>query len=258
MQGFSVFVLIFCRISSFFVVAPIFSSRTLPATFKIGLSGIVSFLVLLIIGYNQSVPSDLNYILFMLREVLIGLLMGYVAFLIFAVIQMAGSFIDIQVGFGIANVIDPMTGASAPVLGNLKYIVATLVFLSINGHHYLLDAIIRSFNWIPLSNKLFQKIYGGDLSEFLIRTFSQSFLLAFQMAAPIIVALFVTDLALGFLARTAPQFNIFVIGIPVKIIVGLLVLLILVPTFIYAFQSLFQVLFNSLHDLLSTIGQRPK
>lgn len=258
MQGFSVFVLIFCRISSFFVVAPIFSSRTLPTTFKIGLSGIVSVLVLLIIGYNQSVPSDLNYILFMIREVLIGLLMGYVAFLIFAVIQMAGSFIDIQVGFGIANVIDPMTGATAPVLGNLKYIVATLVFLSINGHHYLLDAIIRSFNWIPLSNKLFQKIYGGDLSGFLIRTFSQSFLLAFQMAAPIIVALFVTDLALGFLARTAPQFNIFVIGIPVKIIVGLLVLLLLVPTFVYAFQSLFQVLFNSLHDLLSTIGQRPK
>lgn len=258
MQGISIFMLIFCRMTAFFVVSPIFSSRSVPTTFKIGFSGVIALMILLTIGPNQTVPGDLGYVLFIIREVLIGLLMGYVANLIFAVIQMAGSFIDIQIGFGIANVIDPMTGASAPVLGNLKYIIATLVFLSMNGHHYLLDAVIRSYNWIPLSNDLFQKIYNGDLAEFLVRTFSQSFLLAFQMSAPLVVSLFVTDLALGFLARTAPQFNIFVIGIPVKIIVGLLVLLLLVPSFIYAFQALFEVLFKAMHDLLSTIGQRPK
>ncbi|MGG6313534.1 flagellar biosynthetic protein FliR [Paenibacillus macerans] len=258
LQGISVFMLIFCRMTAFFVVSPIFSSRTVPTTFKVGFSGIIALMIYLTIGSDQAVPSDLGYFMFIIREVLIGLLMGYVANLLFAVIQMAGSFIDMQVGFGIANVIDPMTGASAPVLGNLKYIIATLMFLSINGHHYLLDAVIRSYNWIPLSNDLFQKIYNGDLAEFLVQTFSNAFLLAFQMSAPLVVALFVTDVALGFLARTAPQFNIFVIGIPVKIIVGLLVLLVLVPSFIYAFQSLFEVLFNAMHDLLSVIGQRPK
>ncbi|WP_026263324.1 flagellar biosynthetic protein FliR [Paenibacillus sanguinis] len=257
LQGISVFMLIFCRITAFFVVTPIFSSRSVPNTFKVGFSGMIALVILLTIGTQQAVPNDLNYILYIIREVLIGLLMGYVANLIFNVIQMAGSFIDIQIGFGIANVIDPMTGASAPVLGNLKYIIATLVFLSMNGHHYLIDAVVRSYNWIPLSNDLFQRIYNGNLADFLVQTFSHAFLLAFQMAAPLVVALFVTDVALGFLARTAPQFNIFVIGIPVKIIVGLVVLLILVPSFIYAFQSLFEVLFNALHDLLSTIGRRP-
>lgn len=89
------------------------------------------------------------------------------------------------------------------------------------------------------------------------QTFGQALLLAFQMSAPLVVAIFITDVALGLLARTAPQFNIFAVGIPVKIIVGLLVMLLLVPSFIYAFQALFEVLFDALHDLLSTIGQRP-
>lgn len=258
LHGISVFMLIFCRMTAFFVVSPIFSSRSVPNTFKVGISGIIAVVILLTIGPNQAIPNDLGYILVILREILVGLLIGYVANLIFSVIQMSGSFIDVQIGFGIANVIDPMTGASAPVLGNLKYIIATLVFLSMNGHHYLLDAVIRSYNWVPLSNQVFQQIYNGSLADFLAQTFSQAFMLAFQMSAPLVVALFVTDVALGFLARTAPQFNIFVIGIPVKIIVGLLVLLVLVPGFIVAFQALFEVLFRALHDLLGTIGQRPQ
>lgn len=257
LHGISVFMLIFCRMTAFFVVAPVFSSRGVPNTFKIGLSAMIALLILMIQGTNQVIPQDLGYVLMIIREVLIGLLMGFVAYLIFSVILTAGSFIDIQIGFGMANVLDPMTGASAPVLGNFKYIVATLVFLSINGHHYLLDAVIRSYNWIPLSNDVFQRIYRGGVTEFLVSTFSQSFTLAFQMSAPLVVALFLTDVALGFLARTAPQFNVFVIGIPLKIIVGLVVLLLLIPGFIYAFEHLFEVMFNALHNLFGKLGSRP-
>ncbi|MNN17296.1 Flagellar biosynthetic protein FliR [compost metagenome] len=257
LQGFSVFLLIFCRIASFFVVAPIFASRSVPGTFKIGLSAMIALIVYLVSGIHQTVPVDLTYFLFIVREILIGLLMGYVATLMFSVIQMAGAFIDLQIGFSIANVIDPMTGASAPMISNFKYMVATLLFLSINGHHYLLQAIMRSYTWIPLNNDFFSRIYSGNLSEFLLRTFSESFILAFQMSAPLVVALFLTDVALGFLARTAPQFNVFVIGVPLKIIVGLLLLLLLMPSLIYAFEYLFQVMFKSLENLMGAIGQRP-
>jgi flagellar biosynthetic protein FliR len=258
LQSLSIYMLIFCRMTAFFVVAPIFSTRTVPVTFKVGLSALIAFIILLLQGSGQVIPQDLGYVLLIIRELLIGLLMGYVAFLMFAVIQIAGSFIDIQIGFGIANVIDPMTGTSAPVIGNFKYLFATLLFLSMNGHHYLLDAVIRSYNWIPLSNDLFQRIYGGSISEFLVRTFSQSFLLAFQMAAPLVVALFLTDVALGFLARSAPQFNVFVIGIPLKLIVGLCVLLLIVSSFTYMFEHLFAVLFKTLQNLLGTMGERPQ
>ncbi len=257
LHGISVFMLIFCRMTAFFVVAPVFSARGVPNIFKIGLSAMIALLILMIQGTNQVLPVDLGYVLLIIREVMIGLLMGFVAYLIFSAILTAGSFIDIQIGFSMANVLDPMTGTSAPVIGNFKYIIATLVFLSINGHHYLLDAVIRSYNWIPLSNDAFQRIYHGGVTEFLVSTFSQSFTLAFQMAAPLVVALFLTDVALGFLARTAPQFNVFVIGMPLKIIVGLIVLLLLIPGFIYAFEHLFEVMFQALHNLFGTLGNRP-
>lgn len=249
--------LIFCRITAFFVVSPVFSARNVPNTFKIGLSGIVALLIYLLYGTHQTVPTDLTYLVFVVREILIGLLMGYIATLMFSVIMMAGSFIDIQIGFGIANVLDPMTGASAPITGNFKYVIATLFFLGMNGHHYLLTAVLRSYEWIPLNNDVFSRISQGNLSEFLLSAFSQAFMLAFQMAAPLLVALFLTDVALGFLAKTAPQFNIFVIGVPLKIIVGLILLVVLMSSIVYSFQILFETLFKSLENLLGVLGSKP-
>ncbi|WP_438350150.1 flagellar biosynthetic protein FliR [Paenibacillus sp. FA6] len=257
-QGFPVFLLIFCRITSFFVVAPVFSSKGVPNTFKIGIAFFISILIYLTYGINQTVVQDMTYVLLIVSEVMVGLLLGFVAYLLITVIQTAGSFIDIQIGFGMANVLDPMTGVSVPMLGNFKYMIAMLLFLSMNGHLQLIDAITQSYEWVPISNDFFSKIYNGNISEFLIRTFSQSFVLAFQMAAPLVVALFLTDIGLGFLARSAPQFNIFVIGIPVKIFLGLAMLLLIVPSFSYIFSSLFEIMFESLHNLLGIIGSQPK
>ncbi|GAB6988928.1 flagellar biosynthetic protein FliR [Paenibacillus pini] len=257
LQSLPVFLLIFCRITSFFVVVPVFSSKGVPNIFKIGISFFISVLVFLTYGIHQQIPTDLSYVLLIIREILIGLLLGFVAYMMFMVIQTAGSFIDISIGFGIANVIDPMTGASSPMLGNFKYMFALLLFLTMNGHHYLLDGIIHSYDWVPLSNQLFMKLYNGSLSEFLIQSFGQSFVLAFQMAAPLVTTLFLTDIGLGFLARTAPQFNVFVIGIPLKIIVGLIMLLLLVPSFSYIFGELFGIMFESMQKLLAVIGHKP-
>lgn len=149
-------------------------------------------------GTGITIPQDFSYILLIMREVLIGLLLGFIGYLMFMAIQTAGSFIDIQIGFGIANVIDPMTGTSAPILGNFKYMIALLMFLSMNGHHHLLDAIVYSYKWIPMNNDLFLRMVDGSLSEFLVRTFAQSFVLAFQMSAPLVTALFLTDVGLAF------------------------------------------------------------
>lgn len=257
LKGFPVFLLIFCRITAFFVVVPVFSSRSLPTTFKIGISFFVSLIVFSARGTGVTAPEDLGIILLIIRESLIGLLLGYMGYLMFMAIQTAGSFIDIQIGFGIANVIDPMTGASSPLLGNFKYMIALLMFLGMNGHHYLLDAIINSYNWVPLDNQLLVKMMDGSLSDFLVRSFAQSFVLAFQMSAPLVTALFLTDIGLAYLARTAPQYNVFVIGVPLKIIVGLVLLLVLMPTLAALFQSLFNIMFESMRNLLTMMGNSP-
>lgn len=256
-QLFPVFLLVFCRITAFFVVAPVYSSQGVPASFKIGLSFMVSVLVFLTFGLTQTVPQDISYIMLIVQEVLVGLLLGFTAYLMMAVVQTAGALIDIQIGFSMANVIDPFTGASSPLIGNFKYMLALLVFLSMNGHHYLLDAIMYSYEWMPVTGDIYSKIGDGSVADFLIRTFAISFALALQMAAPLVAALFLTDVGLGFLARTAPQFNVFVIGIILKILVGLLLLFLLMPGLTALFDHLFNKMFTALQDLLGVIGRRP-
>ncbi|NBD22454.1 flagellar biosynthetic protein FliR [Paenibacillus glycinis] len=253
LQGFPIFLLIFCRITAFFVVAPIFSTRNVPNTFKLGFSFFISFLVFLTYGMKQTVVPDAEYILAIIREILAGALLGFVAYLFFTIINTAGSFIDLQLGFGMANIIDPMTGASAPLLGNFKGMIATLVFLSINGHHYLLSALLQSYDWIPISNSLFLHLKTGSITSFLTGMLAQTFMLALQMSAPLVVAMFLTDVGLGFLARTAPQYNVFVIGIPIKILVGFLMLAILMPTLVTLYEHIFEQMFSAIQKLMSIL-----
>ncbi|WEK56175.1 MAG: flagellar biosynthetic protein FliR [Candidatus Cohnella colombiensis] len=250
MQVFPAFLLVLCRISAFFVVAPIFSTRSFPTMVKIGLAFFISIIVFLNIGYDTSITAqNASYIVSIIREIFAGLLIGFVAYLFFTIVQTAGAFSDMQMGFGIANIIDPITGVSAPMLGNLKFMLMIVIFLSINGHHYLLAAIMDSYKWLPLDNNLFEVYYHGDVTLFLTRTFAHTFMLALQIASPIVVTMFVTDFGLAMLARTAPQFNIFVIGIPIKILAGLSILLLLLPGFGVLFQILFDAMFDALENL---------
>lgn len=245
--------LVFCRITSFFVVAPIFSAKNVPVQFKIGLAFFVSLLAFSTID-QTTIQMDNMYIISIVKEFLVGLLLGFVAYLFFVIVQISGSFVDMQIGFSLANIIDPMTGSQSPIIGNFKFILATLLFLTFNGHHLLLQAIMDSYQWVPLSSDVFIHIYNGQVSEFLLKTFTVVFELAFQMAAPMIAALFLVDVGLGILARTAPQFNIFVIGVPIKIIVGLLLLFILLPSFIVLFANLFSSMFDSMQKLVDFLG----
>jgi flagellar biosynthetic protein FliR len=249
-QYFPSFLLFFCRISSFFVVVPVFSARNVPAHFKIGLAFFVTLMSFNIVGTSALASFDSLYFLSIIREMLVGLFLGFIAYMFFTLVQIAGSFIDIQIGFGIANVFDPLTGASSPVIGNLKYMIAMLLFLTFNGHHLLLKAIMESYEWIPLSNDIFVKLYDGQIAEFIMRTFSTVFTLSFQMAAPLIAALFLTDLGLGLLARVAPQFNIFVVGPPLKMLLGFVLLILLFPAYEFIFKDAFVAMFNAMQKFI--------
>ena len=251
------FLLILCRITAFFVVAPVFATRSIPAQWKIGLASLIAFTVFAASGRSTIMPMDGQYVLLVLRETLVGLLLGFVAQLFFTVVQIAGAVIDIQMGLGIANVIDPMTGAQSPIMGNFKFIVAMLLFLTFNGHHYLIDGIMRSYEWIPLDRESFARIVQGGVSDFLVSSLDDVFALSLQMAAPVVVSLFLTDVGLGILAKTAPQFNIFVVGLPVKIIVGFLALAIALPGMLVWFQDWFRSLFEAMDKLARLIGAQP-
>ncbi|KMY49461.1 flagellar biosynthetic protein FliR [Peribacillus loiseleuriae] len=249
---FPAFLLVLVRVTVFFVTMPIFSHRTLPTTFRIGISFFLAWIM-----YYTVDPSilviDGAYMLLILKEAIIGLVIGLVANMIMAAIQIAGGFIDFQMGFAIANVIDPQTGAQSPLTGQYLYTISLLFLLATNGHHLLLDGIYYSYQFIPIDQVLIP--FGDEnLIEFIIKAFSQVFLIALQMSIPVVGSLFLVDIGLGIVARTVPQLNIFVVGVPVKMLVSFLVLMIVMGMMMIVVQHLFEYLLVIMRGLMQLIG----
>ena len=140
----------FCKsVGVFHRNATFFSTYSIPTPFKIGISFFLAYLLF----YTVDAPTltiDLTYLLLVFKEVLIGLLIGLMAYIILSAVQIAGGFIDFQMGFAIANVIDPQTGTQSPIIGQYLYIFALLLLLSVNGHHILIDGMYNSYQIIPI------------------------------------------------------------------------------------------------------------
>lgn len=245
-----VFLLIFVRITAFFVTVPLFSYRTIPNTFKIGMSFFLALIIFPIINTDQIVLD--NYPLLLMKEAVIGLLIGLIAYIILSAVQIAGGFVDFQMGFAIANVVDPQTGAQSPILGQYFYIIALLFLLSVNGHYLIIDGIYNSFQFIALDKYV---PFGEEsIAHFIIYTFNRMFIIAFQIAIPIVGCLFLVDIALGMIARTVPQLNVFVVGLPIKILVSFVVILLFLSIYIVLVRMLFTTMFETMRGLMSLFG----
>jgi flagellar biosynthesis protein FliR len=249
---FPAFLLVLVRVTSFFVTMPIFSYRTIPASHRIG----ISFFLAWIMYYTIDAPVlaiDGAYFLLIMKEAIVGLMVGFAAFMILSAVQIAGGFIDFQMGFAIANVIDPQTGVQSPLMGQYLYTIALLFLLAVNGHHMLLDGIFYSYQFIPIDKAW---IHFGDknLLELVVRAFNQTFIIAFQMSIPVVGSLFLVDVGLGIVARTVPQINIFVVGMPIKVGVSFIVLIIVRGMMMLSVQHLFSYLIVTMRGLMKVIG----
>jgi len=257
LQALPIFLLIFCRVTAFFVVTPIFNHKNVPAIFKIGLGFFISLLIVSVHGPSQAMIIDIQYFLLVIREVLIGIMMGFIVYLFFVTVQTAGGLIDMQIGFAMANIVDPVSGVSVPLLGNFKYMLMLVVFLMMNGHHYLLIGLMDSYLYMPIENQWFSRMADGSLAQFITNAVISSIVIGIQVALPLMVAMFITDVGLGFLAKTAPQFNVFVIGFPVKIMLGLFLIFLLMPGMAMIFEKIFTVMFNTLEQMFGVVQGPP-
>jgi flagellar biosynthetic protein FliR len=231
---------------------PFFSYRTVPAPFKVGFGFFLSFLLFLSIDV-PILQIDSTYYFLILKEVLVGLLIGLIASIILSAIRVAGGFIDFQMGFAMANVIDPQTGAQSPLMGQYLYMISLLFLLMVNGHHLILDGIYYSYQFIPLEQG-WLPLGSAGIAEYVIRSFSTMFMIALQMSLPVVGSLFLVDVALGILARTFPQLNIFVVGIPVKIVVSFIILLVVMSTMMVVVSKLFETMLMTMRGLMSLFG----
>jgi flagellar biosynthetic protein FliR len=213
-----VYILVLTRISGVFFMAPVLGSRNIPPQVKIGLSLIFALLLMPFIA-PPPLDNNINLValtLMIAKELSVGAIIGFTATLIFTGFLLAGQIIDFQMGFGMVNVVDPLSNVSVSIIGQFKNMMAVLVFLAINGHHFFFSALSRSFEILPLTTF---SLTQGVTSSF-INIVADVFIIGFKIGAPAIGVLLISELAVGIIARTVPQMNVFVVGIPMKITVG--------------------------------------
>lgn len=231
-------VLIFARVGAILLTAPLFSSGSIPVHVKVGLSFMLAVIVFPLVSVNDTfvLLPIASLGIAMAGEVLIGVIIGFTARLLFAAVQLAGQLVGFQMGFGIVNVIDPQTSAQVSIIAQFENIITLLTFLALNAHHFFILAIAKSFEVVPLLTFSFT----NSLMEALLRLSCDMFVVAAKVAAPIIAILLFTSVALGLLARTVPQMNIFIVGFPLKLAIGLLAVGLTLPLLSAMLRNLFQ------------------
>ena len=230
------FFLVLIRVSTIVVLIPILGDRTTPARIKGGLAVLITFLVLPSVSRPESPAEDpLMLGMRMGGEVLIGVALAFASRIAFSGIQMAGQLIGFQVGFSIVNIIDPLTSEQVSIIAELQYLFAGLLFLAVNGHHMLIQAVSESYSVLPVLG--FHMT--GELAQGIIEQSRSLFVIAVKISAPIVVAVLFTNVGLGLVARTVPQINVFIVGFPLQIAIGLIGIGLSIPLFLQIVAGLF-------------------
>jgi flagellar biosynthesis protein FliR len=243
--------LVFCRTAGIFTTAPIFGNKNVPMRVRVTIALALTFVFVPMTHFDATGLDTASFALAILKEVITGLFMGYMASLMFATIQTAGAYIDLTLGFGFAAMIDPMTKERDAVIGQFLNVLAVLLFLAINAHYLVIQGLADSYVVLPLGRMGYDPSIAGGVMHF----FGIIVLAALKIAAPILGVVFLTDVALGILARTVPQLNVFVLGFPVKLAVGLTALFIILPVTAGVMTSLFAGIQTDLMDLMKHLAR---
>ena len=224
--------LIFCRISPVILFLPIVSESSVPKMAITGLCLCLSMCVFLVIdvGAMAYTATLIGYSVVVIKEVITGLIIGYAVRIFFQVYQFVGSMWSMQSGLSMSVSVDPVGGVQVPIIGRFYNLIFSVIFLLSGGYHWFIKTLIETFKWIPIN----QALFGPHIVWNIVEATSMYILLAFKIAIPILGIIILIDVALGILARTVPQMNMFVIGIPLKMLILFLLMLLLstlVPTF---------------------------
>lgn len=242
--------LLFLRMLGLFTTAPILSNRLVPIQMRVAVSfgAAVILLPLFIARPDSPLPAQnlLQIAPVAIRELMVGMVIGFVTSITFAGIQLAGQLLDLNMGLSLVNVLDPTTNTQVPLLGNLLYIISILIFFVIGGHLWLITAVMESYAIVPLG----MAEVTPQLTEAILIMTARMFVVGVKIAAPIVAALFLTIVALGILNRAVPQLNVFFMGLPLQFAIGIFMLILVMPLFLSYLQVLFRDLFEGIPAIL--------
>ncbi len=239
------YLLVLARVGGLIIFAPFFGSTAIPLRLRLALVVVLSLALSAMVSATFSPPTDLaRFLPALLGELVVGLILGLGAALIFVGIRLAGLLIGQQIGISLADVFDPSFEGRSSILGRLFFMLTLVIFLLLGGHRALIGALIGSFSSVAPGTFSPASLPIAGLTALL----SDAYLLAIRFAAPALVAVFLASVAFSFIARTVPQLNMISVGFPVQISTATLVLIISLGSVCLAFQT-------SLGRALQSVGR---
>lgn len=250
-----VFMLILARILAFFSIVPVIGGSTNPNIIKIGLALSISSIIYTygFVDYNISYPTMFAYFLLLAKEMVVGFIIGLVVYFIFSATYLGGQFTDQQMGYSMANVYDPITSSQVPITGNMYYFGLCAVFIASRGHYSLISSLVYSYKYLPIGEAYL--LNNHYIFYNFLYNLTELFKIGVSIALPIIGVILVTDIALGIMVRAVPKMNVFVVGMPLKTLIGLVTLFIVLPTFSQVFYSVYEFIVHQVINIIKVMVQ---
>lgn len=226
---------VFFRITAFFLGANVIFPKGTPKIFKVTFSIVLAFLIGLSVDLDLSIATSYEFIKYAVSETINGLILGYMVSLCFYSLKIAGKLIDNQIGLSMASTYDPNTQSQSTIMENLIYFIGITMFFSLNAHHILIRSIQQSFELIPIG----YSIISYNIS-YILKVFIEYFIIGIKVASPIVLILVITDLLTGIISRSISGLNVMIIGMPLKMLVGILFFISVLPFMINGIQDIFK------------------
>ena len=248
-QKFLVWAMILTRVAGFFLATPFYMNWFIPLTVKVWLAVFLSWLLLFSMPSSLSIPLGTSAMLItsgMINNFLVGALIGFLAYMLMSAVMSAGGIFSIQMGFMMASSFDP-SAPDIPLLGNYMYLMALYIFVALKGHVIFYTILADSFKKFPV------KLYGANFNmiTFLMEKSGELFVIALQLGITIIAFMLIVTILLGVISRLIPQMNVFMVGIPLKVLVGLTIFLGMIPIWAEAFDFLTAKIINYAQNFIS-------
>lgn len=240
------FLLIVTRMAALFTFTPLLARQNIPNTVKIGFSLLMAAILVNLHPPAAVYPYNSLYALAfaVICEVMVGLVIGFITLLFFNIVYTAAHVIDMQVGFSMAQMYDASAGGQVAVTSGLLNTVLIVSFITSGGFTQLIAMMARTFDVIPVGGGILRP----ELANVVIEVFARSFVLSLQVAMPVMASALLAEVALGVIVRTSPQMNVFVVGIPLKVLLGLFVLYLMIPVFTNYSNEIFSQMFDAINE----------
>ncbi len=247
------FLFVLTRTSGIFFISPFLGSMNVSARVR-GVAAVALAIILFPVVVKESVvqaPATVIMFAFTVaKELFVGWLIGLVGYITLSAVNMAGKIMDMQVGFAMVNMMDPTTQQQTGLIGTFLYNLTVIYFVVTNGHHVIISALAESFRVIPID----AMVWNTSLPQFMIDLTAGIFLNGMKIAMPVTFAILLTNVGLGILARTMPQMNIFVVGIPMQLMIGITMVSMVLPFYILFLDVIFNEMYANISIALKSLA----